>query len=323
MTKAIRIHAFGGPEALSYDTIRVGEPAAGQVRLRQTAMGVNYLDIYHRSGNHFANLTLPGIPGVEAVGIVDAVGEGVTHVAPGDRAAYPLTAGGYAEERLIAGDDVVKVPDGIDDVGLAATYMKGLTVGHMLHDLTTFAPGDFVLWHAAAGGVGLIACQWAKHLGLRVIGTVSTRAKADKAQAAGCEFPVIYSEENFAERVKEITGGALCKAVFDGVGNDTWLDSMKCVQPYGVCATFGLASGPLPTFGFADIPSEGLVTRASVARVARDRAAYAKGAAAFFDVLKSGVVTPQIEAQFALKDAAEAHRLLESRQTTGSLVLTP
>jgi len=323
MTKAIRIHEFGGPEALVYDTVRVGEPAAGEVRLRQHAIGVNYLDIYHRSGNHFANLTLPGIPGVEAVGIVDAVGEGVTQVSVGDRAAYPLTAGAYAEERLIAAADVVKVPDGIDATALAATFMKGLTVGHMLNDLTAFAPGDFVLWHAAAGGVGMIACQWAKHLGLTLIGTVSTAEKAEKARAAGCAHTILYGEEDFADRVREITDGALCQAVFDGVGADTWADSLKCVRPYGVCASFGLASGPLPPFGFADIPTEGFVTRASVASVARNRPAYEKGAAAFFEVLASGAVDAHIDATLPLKDAGEAHRRLEARTTTGSLVLIP
>ncbi len=323
MTKAIRIHEFGGPEALVYDTIRVGEPAAGQVRIRQTAIGVNYLDIYHRSGNHFANLTLPGIPGVEAVGVIDAVGTGVTGLAEGDRAAYPLTAGAYAEMCLIVADDVVKVPDGVDDNALAATFMKGLTVGHMLNDLTTFEPGDYVLWHAAAGGVGLIACQWAKHLGLNLIGTVSTKAKAERAREAGAAHAIIYSEEDFVTQVRDITDGKLCKAVFDGVGADTWMGSLKCVRPYGICATFGLASGPLPAFAFADVPAEGFVTRATVGSVARDRAAYERGAAAFFDVLSNGVIAPRIEHSFPLKDAAEAHRLLESRATTGSLVLVP
>lgn len=323
MTKAIRLHAFGGPEVLVYEDVDVPAPGPGEVRLNQTAAGVNYLDIYHRTGNHFANLVPPATPGVEAVGIVESVGEGVTHVKPGDKAAYPLTAGGYAAARLIPARDVMRVPSGIDDRDLAATYMKGLTVGHMLNDLTTFAPGDFILWHAAAGGVGLIACQWAKHLGLTVIGTVSTEAKAARAKAAGCDHVILYGEENFATRVREITDGKLCQAVYDGVGADTWLDSLKCVRPYGVCAAFGLASGPLPPFGFADIPSEGFVTRASVAAVVRDRPTYEKGATAFFDVLKAGVITPHIEHALPLADAAEAHRLLESRKTTGSLVLIP
>lgn len=323
MTKAIRVHEYGGPEALVLETVEVGDPGPGEVRLRQAAAGVNFLDIYHRAGTHFANLDLPATPGVEGVGVVDAVGDGVTHLAPGDRAAYPLTAGGYAEMRLIPADDLAKVPDGVDDAALAATYMKGLTVGHMLNDLTTFTPGDFILWHAAAGGVGMIACQWAKHLGLNVIGTVSTQAKADKARAAGCDHAIVYGEENFAERVKEITDGKLCRAVFDGVGADTWLDSLKCVQPYGVCASFGLASGPLPPLGFADIPSEGFVTRASVAAVVRQRETYEKNANAFFETLKTGVVKAQIDRQLPLADAAEAHRLLESRATTGSLVLIP
>jgi len=323
MTKAVRIHAYGGPEALVYEDVDVPAPGPGEVRLNQTVAGVNFLDIYHRAGTHFANLTPPAVPGVEAVGIVESVGEGVTHVKPGDKAAYPLTAGGYAETRLIPGSDVVKVPDGIDDKVLAATFMKGLTVGHMLNDLTTFKKGDFILWHAAAGGVGMIGCEWAKHLGLNVIGTVSTEEKAERAKAAGCDHPIIYTKENFAERVQEITDGALCQAVFDGVGADTWLDSLKCVKPYGVCASFGLASGPLPPMGFAEIPSEGFVTRASVAAVSKTRDAYEKSSASFFEILKQGVLTPRIEHELPLKDAAEAHRRLESRQTTGSLILIP
>lgn len=323
MTKAVRIHAYGGPEALVYEDVDVPAPGPGEVRLNQTVAGVNFLDIYHRAGTHFANLTPPAVPGVEAVGIVESVGDGVTHVKVGDKAAYPLTAGGYAETRLIPGSDVVKVPDGIDDKVLAATFMKGLTVGHMLNDLTTFKKGDFILWHAAAGGVGMIGCEWAKHLGLNVIGTVSTEEKAERAKAAGCDHPIIYTKENFAECVHEITNGALCQAVFDGVGADTWLDSLKCVKPYGVCASFGLASGPLPPMGFAEIPSEGFVTRASVAAVSKTRDAYEKSSASFFEILKQGVLTPRIEHELPLKDAAEAHRRLESRQTTGSLILIP
>ena len=323
MTKAVRIHAYGGPEALVYEDVDVPAPGPGEVRLNQTVAGVNFLDIYHRAGTHFANLTPPAVPGVEAVGIVESVGDGVTHVKVGDKAAYPLTAGGYAETRLIPGSDVVKVPDGIDDKVLAATFMKGLTVGHMLNDLTTFKKGDFILWHAAAGGVGMIGCEWAKHLGLNVIGTVSTEEKAERAKAAGCDHPIIYTKENFAERVHEITDGTLCQAVFDGVGADTWLDSLKCVKPYGVCASFGLASGPLPPMGFAEIPSEGFVTRASVAAVSKTRDAYEKSSASFFEILKQGVLTPRIEHELPLKDAAEAHRRLESRQTTGSLILIP
>ena len=323
MTKAIRLHAFGGPEVLVYEDVDVPAPGPGEVQLDQTAAGVNYLDIYHRTGNHFANLVPPATPGVEAVGIVGAVGAGVTNVKPGDKAAYPLTAGGYAAARLVPASALMRVPDGIDDRDLAASYMKGLTVGHMLNDLTTFAPGDFILWHAAAGGVGLIACQWAKHLGLTVIGTVSSDEKAARAKAAGCDHVILYSKENFADRVREITDGKLCQAVYDGVGADTWLDSLKCVRAYGVCASFGLASGPLPPLGFADIPAEGFVTRASVAAVVRDRPTYEKGAATFFDVLKKGIITPHIEHALPLAEAAEAHRLLESRKTTGSLVLLP
>jgi NADPH2:quinone reductase len=323
MTKAVRIHAYGGPEALVYEDVDVPAPGPGEVRLNQTVAGVNFLDIYHRAGTHFANLTPPAVPGVEAVGIVESVGDGVTHVKAGDKAAYPLTAGGYAETRLVPGSDVVKVPDEIDDKVLAATFMKGLTVGHMLNDFTTFKKGDFILWHAAAGGVGMIACEWAKHLGLNVIGTVSTEEKAARAKAAGCDHPIIYTKENFAERVKEITSGELCQAVFDGVGADTWLDSLKCVKPYGVCGSFGLASGPLPPMGFADIPSEGFVTRCSVAAVTKTRDAYEKNSASFFEILKKGVLTPRIEHELPLKDAAEAHRRLESRQTTGSLILIP
>ena len=322
-THALRFHKTGGPEVLQWDQAEVATPASHEVLLRHTAIGVNFLDTYHRAGTHHVQLPLPAIPGVEGIGMVEAVGSAVTAVKPGDRAVYPLTAGAYAERRLIPEADLAVVPDGLADDAVAATFMKGLTAAHLLFDIARVNPGDLLLMHAAAGGVGLILGQWAKALGCTVIGTASTAAKADLARANGYAHVIDYTREDFVARVKEITQGRGVRAVFDGVGQTTFLGSMQACAPMGVVASFGLASGPLPPFGFADIPPSVLVTRATVKTVTSDRPAYLRHAARFFAALGDSTLRPVIGGRYSLRDGAEAHRALESRRTTGSLVLLP
>ncbi len=324
MAKALRIHETGGPEVLRWEDIEVAEPAQGEVRLQQTALGLNFLDIYHRAGTHHMPLDpLPAIPGVEGAGVVDAVGEGVTGVAPGDRVAYPITVGAYAEVRLIPAAQLVKLPDGISDVTAAAIMLKGLTAAHLLRDIAKISPGQTILIHAAAGGVGLIACQWAKHLGANVIGTVGSDAKAELVRRNGCDEAIVYTREDFVERVKDITGGAGVDAVLDSVGKDTFLGSLACAAPGASVATFGLASGPLPPFGFADMPLLVSICRASVRSVTETRDSLLDNARALFDVVAQGHVTPVISKTYALRDAGEAHIEMEARRTTGSIVLIP
>ena len=324
MTHALRFPKTGGPEVLQWDRIEVPPPGPGEVLLRHTAIGVNFLDTYHRAGTHHVKLPLPGITGSEGVGIVEAVGTGVTSVKPGQRAVYPLTAGAYAERRIIPETDLATVPDGLADDALAATFMKGLTAGHLLFDIARVKPGDVLLMHAAAGGVGLLLGQWAKALGCVVIGTASTATKADLARQNGYAHVIDYTREDFVGRVKDITAGGGVRAVFDGVGATTFLGSLQCAKaPDSVVASFGLASGPLPRFGFADLPPSVFVTRATVKTVTSDRLAYLRHAARFFAALGDGTLRAVIGGRYTLRDGAEAHRALESRRTTGSLVLLP
>lgn len=324
MTHALRFHETGGPEVLQWDRIEVTSPGPGEVLLRHTAIGVNFLDTYHRAGTHHVQLPLPATTGSEGIGIVEAIGRGVTSVQPGQRVVYPLTAGAYAERRLIPETDLAPVPDSLADDAVAATFMKGLTAGHLLFDIARVKPGDIVLMHAAAGGVGLLLGQWAQALGCTVIGTASTPAKADLARQNGYAHVVNYTTEDFVARVKDITEGRGVRAAFDGVGQTTFLGSLQCAKaPDSVVASFGLASGPLPRFGFADIPPSVFVTRATVKTVTSDRPAYLRHAARFFAALADGTLRPVIGGRYSLRDGAEAHRALESRRTTGSLVLLP
>lgn len=321
MTKAIRIHRTGGPEVMVWQDADVGDPGPGEVRVRQTAVGLNFLDIYHRAGTHHAPLDpLPATPGVEGVGVVIALGEGVATLAPGDRVAYPITVGAYAEERLIAADDLVPVPDGVSDEHAAALILKGLTVAHLFTDVARLKAGDTVLFHAAAGGVGLIACQWARHLGVELIGTVSSGEKAEIARANGCAHAIVYSQEDFVERVSDITGGEGVQAVFDSVGQDTFMGSLACAGQGATVATFGLASGPLPPFGFGDLPLGVRVCRASVRSVSDHPARMREAAAALFDLVMGGAITPVLGGVYDMADAAAAHREMEARRTTGSIV---
>ena len=324
MAWAVRIHETGGPEVLRWEEFAVGEPGPGEVRLQQTALGLNFLDIYHRAGTHHMPLDpLPAIPGVEGAGVVDAVGDGVDHVAPGDRVAYAITVGAYADVRLVPADQLVKLPDGISDETAAAIMLKGLTAAHLLRDIAKLSAGDTILIHAAAGGVGLIACQWAKHLGATVIGTVGSDAKADLVRRYGCDHTIVYTRENFADEVKDITSARGVDAVLDSVGKDTFLGSLASAAPGASVASFGLASGPLPAFGFADMPLLVSLCRASVRSVTDNRDSLLDHARAFFDVVSQGHVKPVISKTYALRDAGEAHIEMEARRTTGSIVLIP
>jgi NADPH2:quinone reductase len=324
MTKAVRFHKTGGPEVLVYEDVEVGDPGEGQARVRNTAIGLNFIDTYHRSGLY--SLALPSGVGLEGAGVVESVGKGVTHVKPGDRVAYAGgPPGAYSEVRLAPVDKLVKVPNGISDQQAAAMMLKGLTVQYLIRRVYRVQKGETVLFHAAAGGVGLIACQWLKVLGATVIGTVGSDEKAKIAKAHGCDHTIVYSRENFAERVKEITGGRKVPVVFDSVGKDTFMGSLDCLQPRGLLAVFGNGSGPVPAFDLSLLAAKGslYVTRPTLMTYTALREDLEAGAKELFDVVKSGKVKIEINQTYKLQDAAQAHRDLESRKTTGSTVLLP
>jgi NADPH2:quinone reductase len=324
MSQAIRFYRTGGPEVLQLEEVTVGDPAPNEARVRNTAIGLNFIDTYHRSGLY--PLPLPSGVGLEACAVVESVGSAVTVVKPGDRVGYAGGApGAYAQVRNIAADRLVKVPDGIDDRQVAAMMLKGLTVWYLIHRTYRVEKGETVLFHAAAGGVGLIACQWLKALGATVIGTVGSDEKARLAKAHGCDHTIVYTRENFVERVKEITGGRKVPVVFDSVGKDTFMGSLDCLMPRGLLAVFGNGSGPVAAFDLNLLASKGAlyVTRPSLVAYASRREDLEAGAKALFDVVKSGKVKIEINQTYALKDAAQAHRDLEGRKTTGSSVLLP
>lgn len=322
MTHAIRIHATGGPEVLSWDAIDVPAPGPGEVRLRQTAVGLNYIDVYFRTGLYPS--VLPFVPGLEGAGVVDALGPGVTTLAVGDRVAYASAPiGAYAEARLMPADRLVKLPDTISDPQAAAMMLQGMTVEYLLRRTYPVQPGDIILVHAAAGGVGLILCQWAKHLGATVIGTVSSDEKAALARAHGCDHPVVYTREDFHARVLEITHGAKVPVVYDSVGRDTFAKSLDCLAPRGLMVLFGQASGPVPPFELGQLASKGslFITRPTLFTYTAQRADLEESAAALFDVVARGIVSIAVNQTYPLRDAADAHRDLEGRRTTGSTVL--
>jgi NADPH:quinone reductase len=324
MSHAIRIHATGGPEVLKYEEVDVGAPAAGEARVRHTAIGVNYIDTYHRSGLY--PLTLPSGIGNEAAGVVEAVGPGVDWVKPGDRVATctgPL--GAYSSERIVPADRLVKLPDGIADRTAASMMLKGLTVQYLFRQTFPLKGGETILFHAAAGGVGLIACQWARALGVTMIGTVGSDEKAALARENGCTHTIVYTRENFVERVKEITGGKGVPVVYDGVGKDTFPASLDCVAPRGMFVSFGNASGPVPPFNIMMLTQRGSLyaTRPTLVTYASNRASLNAMAGELFDLVQAGKIKPDARRSFALEDAAEAHRTLESRKTTGSTLLIP
>ena len=324
MTKAIRIHDYGGPEVCSYDDIEVGAPGEGQVRVRHTAIGVNYLDIYHRSGFQKLN-SLPAVIGMEGAGVVEELGSAVRELKVGDRVCYHASLGAYAEERLMPADRMMVVPDGIDDKLAASMMMKGLTSEYLILRCYPVKAGEAVLVHAAAGGVGTIMCQWLKHIGATVIGTVSTDAKVDIAKANGCDHVIVSSKEKVSERVREITDGEGVPVVYDGIGKDTFTDSLDCLRPRGFMVSFGNSSGRVDPVPLADLVSRGslYVTRPTVATYCASREELVASANALFEVVLNGQVKIPISGEYALKDVAQSHADLESRKTTGSLILIP
>jgi len=324
MVKAIRFHRTGGPEVLVWEDVEVGAPGPGQLRLKATAIGLNYIDTYHRSGLY--PLPLPSGIGMEGAGIVTAIGGGVTGFSVGDRVAYaaqPL--GAYAEERLLPAEKAVKIPDGVSDQQAAAIMLKGMTAEFLLNRTFKVKPGDTILWHAAAGGVGLLACQWAKHLGATVIGTVGSDDKVELARQHGCTHVINYSRENFVERVKEITGGRGVPVVYDSVGKATWPASLDCLSPLGTMISFGNASGPVPAFEPSLLAAKGSLffTRPTMMTYTSRRDWLELSTNALFDVVRKGVVKVEINQTYPLREATRAHSDLEARKTTGSTLLLP
>lgn len=321
MAYAIRVHETGGPEVLRWEEVEVGEPAPGQLRIRQHAAGVNFIDIYHRTGLY--PQPLPFIPGQEGAGVVEAVGEGVAGFRPGDRVAYAGSTGGYADERLIAGDRAVKLPDSISFEQAAAMMLRGMTAHMLLQRVRRTGAGDTILVHAAAGGVGLILCQWAKALGATVIGTVSTEEKAEIARAHGCDHPVVYTREDFAAEVARITGGARLPVVYDSVGRDTFLKSLDCLAPRGLMVSYGNASGPPDPIAPGLLAQKGslFLTRPTLFHYIAERDELEQSAGELFAMVGSGRLHIDVGQRFPLRDAAEAHRALESRSTSGSTIL--
>jgi NADPH2:quinone reductase len=308
---------------LQVDDVQVPEPGAGQVRLRHTAMGVNFVDTYQRSGLY--PMQLPAVAGNEGVGVVEAVGSGVADLKKGDRACYTGLPGSYVEERVVPADRLVKVPDGITDEQVASMLLKGLTVHYLIFTTYPVKKGETVLWHAAAGGVGLIACQWLKSLGVTVIGTAGSDDKCKLAKDHGATHVINYSKENFVERVKEITGGKKVPVVYDSVGKTTWEGSLDCLAPRGLIASFGNASGPVAPVNLGILSTKGslYVTRPTLATHIASRADLVERSNALFDIVKSGKVKIETTKKYRLADAAQAHRDLEGRKTTGSVVLVP
>ncbi|HTY50853.1 MAG TPA: quinone oxidoreductase [Steroidobacteraceae bacterium] len=323
MAHAIRFHRTGGPEVLTWEQVPLADPAAGEVRIRHTAIGLNFLDTYYRSGLY--PLALPSGLGSEAAGVVEAVGAGVTDLRPGDRVAYgsaPL--GAYAEGRLIPADRLVRLPDGIDDATAAAMMLKGLTVQYLIRQTYRLKPGDTILLHAAAGGVGLILSQWARHLGATVIGTVGSDAKAELARAHGCAHVIVYTREDFVQRVAQITGGRKVPVVYDSVGRDTFLKSLDCCAPLGLVVLFGQSSGAVEPFNPGVLAAKGslYMTRPTLNTYAAGRENLQRMAGELFEVVQSGAVKITVNQTYPLRDAARAHADLEARRTTGSTVLT-
>jgi NADPH:quinone reductase len=324
MTRVVRVHAYGGPEVLQVEAVAVGAPGPGQARIRQTAIGLNFIDVYLRTGL-YPQPTMPFVPGMEGAGVVLDVGAGVTDVKAGDRVAYAGPAGGYAEERLIPADRLVPIPAGVGDQTAAAMMLQGMTAQYLLNSTFKVGPGTTLLFHAAAGGVGLIACQWARELGATLIGTASSAEKMALAKSYGATHVINYRTENFVERVKEITGGKLCDVVYDSVGKDTYMGSLDCLKPRGLLVAFGQSSGPIPPFNLAILNQKGslYVTRPSLGAYTTSRAELLACAGALFDLVARGKIKIEVNQTYPLSRAADAHRDLEARKTTGSTVLLP
>ncbi len=323
MTKAVRFHKQGGPEVLQYEDVQVAEPGAGQARIRHVAIGVNFVDTYQRSGLY--PMPLPAVAGNEGAGVVEAVGPGVTDLKAGDRIAYTGLPGSYCEARVVPADRLVKLPQGITEEQGASMMLKGLTVHYLIHSTYAVKKGETVLWHAAAGGVGLIACQWLKAMGVTVIGTVGSEEKAALAKAHGAEHVINYSKENFVERVKALTGGKGVPVVYDSVGKSTWEGSLDCLRPRGLMVSFGNASGAVAPVNLGILSTKGslYVTRPTLGTYIVARAELVQRSNDLFDIVKSGKVKIETTGRYKLADAAQAHRDLEGRKTTGSIVLLP
>ena len=319
----VRIHRTGGPDVLSFETEALPAPAEGEVQLRQTAIGLNFIDVYHRTGLY--PLPLPAVLGREAAGTVEAVGSGVTALRPGMRVAYPMAGDAYATARNIRADHVVPLPDGIEDRQAAGMMLKGLTAWYLLRRTFPVTRGTSVLVHAAAGGVGLIACQWAAALGATVLGTVGSGAKAELAASHGCKHPIVYTEEDFVTRVRALTGGRGVDVVYDSVGKDTFPRSLDCLRPKGLVALFGQSSGPVPPFDLQVLAQKGslFVTRPSLAAYIAEKAELQAGAAELFEAVARGDVKIEIGHTYPLREIQQAHRDLEARKTTGSTILLP
>lgn len=325
MSKAIRIHETGGPEVLRWEEVAVGEPDIGEVRLRQTAVGLNFIDTYHRSGLYPVDRMPSGL-GVEGVGVVDATGPDVGEISVGDRVAYaggPL--GGYAELRNMPAARLVKLPDAIGDQQGAALMLKGLTTHYLVRRCYAIQPGDTILVHAAAGGVGLLVCQWAKHLGATVIGTVGSQSKAELAAAHGCDYPILYRDEDFVARVRDLTNGVGVPVVYDSVGQNTFMGSLDCLKPLGMMITFGQSSGAVAPFSVHELTARGslFLTRPTLASFTATREQLVENSHQLFEVVNKGIVKIEINQTYPLHNAQQAHCDLEARRTTGATVLLP
>ena len=325
MSRAIRIHAHGGPEVLTWEEADPGKPGPGQALVRHTAIGLNFIDVYYRTGLYPAPGGLPLVPGGEGAGVVEEVGPDVQDLKIGERVAYAAGTGAYAERRVIAADRLVKVPDGISDEQAAAMMLKGMTAEYLLHRTYHVKAGDTILFHAAAGGVGLIAGQWAKHLGATTIGTAGSAAKAELARAHGYDHVIDYRAQDFVAEVARITGGKKCEAVYDSVGKDTFEGSLDCLKPLGLLALFGQSSGSVPPFNLGVLSQKGslFITRPTLFVYVAKREDLEASADALFDVVGKGIVNIRINQRYALKDAAKAHADLEARRTTGTTILVP
>ena len=325
MVAAVRVHKVGGPEVLMYEEIEVAAPGQGQIRVKQHACGVNFIDTYFRMGMYPSPVGLPFVAGNEAAGEVTAVGPGVTDFKVGDRVAYVVALGCYAAERLVPADRAVKLPTNISYEQAAAMMLKGMTAEYLLRRTFKVEKGMNVLMHAAAGGVGLILCQWANHLGANVIGTVGSKDKAALAKANGCHHTILYRDEDFVTRVKEITGGKMCEVVYDGIGKTTFPASLDCLKPLGMFVSFGSASGPISAFDINLLQFKGslFATRPTLNTYGAKRADLVAMAEDLFAVVGSGAVKIPVNQKYPLKDAAKAHRDLEGRETTGSSILIP
>ena len=322
--KAIRFHETGGPEVLRLEELALPEPGPGQARVRHSAIGVNFIDTYHRTGLY--KLPLPSGLGVEAAGVVEEVGPGAAHVRPGDRVAYVARPpGAYAEAAVVPADRLVKIPDGVSDEVAAAAMLKGMTVWMLLRRIHVVKPGESVLFHAAAGGVGLIAMQWLRALGARTIATVGSEEKGKRAAAAGATDVIVYTREDFVKRVRELTNGEGVPVVYDSVGKSTFDGSLDCLSPMGLMVSYGNASGPVPPFELAQLAAKGslFLTRPTLFSYTARREDLEAGARELFGVLRSGEVRVEVKHRWPLAQAADAHRALEGRHTTGSIVLVP